>query len=793
MGGRREFAAFAVGLGALVGWVLGESLVGGKVLSPADVLFASASFRDVKGPGYEPANRLLMDPVLQFQPWLELSRSQFRRGRLPLWNDLAGCGAPLLANGQSAPFDPFHLIAYLGTLPAALGWMAAARLWAAGLGMFLLARFWGLGAWGRWFAGLCYPFCGFLTVWLLFPSGSVAVWMPWLFLATDRAWGRPGLRSVGVLGLVVGLAFLGGQVQVSAQLLLAAGAYVVWRGVMGRVGGENWTELARRVLAWGSGVGLGVAIAAVAVVPLWVYLGKSPVWSERDRERPSPWRLTRPRALDAVCTAVPYAFGSQRRGQPNLARALGVHNLNESAGGFAGLATLAWLAPQALAARGRVRRVGFLAGLVGFGLLGAFEVAPVANLLRALPVVRVLDNRRLALWVAFGLIVLGGVGLDHLAEASPRRSARVWLALVVVAAGVLGGGALAVGRSGPWLARRAEVHYAKAAAATPGADPAEYRRRADRQVRQALDHLPRTLGLASAELLAMIVLFTLAGRGVVPWPAARGLVLAGTVAELVGFGNGLNPAIDPRDDRPVTAVVARLRAEVGGAGGGRVLGLGEEWPPNVAMRYGLADPRNYDSIELARSLDAFEALYEPTREARSSRREVTWAGVGRARVALRRASVRAVVAATPPPPGLAESVSRVGATYVARLDAEPLVTAGPGATASAAVPAAGEVQVDINSRGNTVIIIRRTYDPGWRAAVDGRRAAVRAGPGPFLSVAAPAGSRRLRLVYDPPEVHAGAAVSASALAITLACMAAGGGRYRPDFSPEGLDGFRRPG
>ena len=33
----------------------------------------------------------------------------------------------------------------------------------SGLGMFLLARSWGLGAWGRWFSGLVFPFCGFLV------------------------------------------------------------------------------------------------------------------------------------------------------------------------------------------------------------------------------------------------------------------------------------------------------------------------------------------------------------------------------------------------------------------------------------------------------------------------------------------------------------------------------------------------------------------------------------------------------------------------------------------------------
>ena len=131
MSRRRELYTFMACLALIVGGFFAESLVGGKVLSPADVLFASASFRDVRGSDYVPANRLLIDPVLQFQPWLEFNRTMLRSGRLPLWNSSSGCGAPHLANGQAAVFDPFNAIAYLGRLPEAHGWMAAARLWFA--------------------------------------------------------------------------------------------------------------------------------------------------------------------------------------------------------------------------------------------------------------------------------------------------------------------------------------------------------------------------------------------------------------------------------------------------------------------------------------------------------------------------------------------------------------------------------------------------------------------------------------------------------------------------------------
>src|SRR5262245_21344230 len=114
MSPRQELGAFAAVLSTLVAGFLHESLFGGKVLSPADLLFVSASFREHGGPAFEPANRLLTDPIFHFQPWLEFNRSMIRQGRLPLWNNLAGCGAPHLANGQSAVFDPFHAIAYIG-------------------------------------------------------------------------------------------------------------------------------------------------------------------------------------------------------------------------------------------------------------------------------------------------------------------------------------------------------------------------------------------------------------------------------------------------------------------------------------------------------------------------------------------------------------------------------------------------------------------------------------------------------------------------------------------------------
>ena len=762
---RREPMLFCAVLAGLVAGLLGESLLGGKVLSPADVLWVSASFREVAGPRYEPANRLLMDPVLQFEPWLEFSRACLRRGRLPLWNDMAGCGAPLLANGQSAVFDPFHAIAYLGTVPEAHAWMAAARLWMAGLGMFLLARSWDLGAWGRWFAGLVFPFCGFLVGWLLFPSASVAVWLPWLFLASDRALESPGPRSIGGLAVVVGMAILAGHIQTSAHMLLAAGLYAAWRA-WARHGMSPLPRFDRLGLpGWAGGVCLGVALAAVEVVPLGVYLTKSPVWGDRDRERLPVWSCTSPRLLDAACTALPYAFGSQRRGHPNMARALGVHNLNESAGGFVGLATLVWLAPLALSAWREGPRVRFLAGLTLFGALGAFGIPPVDNLLRALPVLNVTDNRRLVLWVAFGLCLLGGIGLDRLsASARGQIGRRVVVCWVLAACGLLVGSGL-VGRAGDSLRARALEHYARAASVTAGADPAVYRDRAERQVRQIQTFYPGYLRLAAGHLLILAALSEALRRGRLTARVARAGVMGLTLIDVFAFGFGLNPAIARGEHRREGPVLAYLRREVGRSG--RIVAIGEELPPNVAMRHGLADVRNYDSVELARSLEWFAPLYSPGPEASTSRREITWEGVIRAGDRLREAGVMAVVGPTPPPAGAFDRVDRVGSVWVARLDGLPWASSTTGRAALRVSRASGIVDVEADCPAADRILMRDTFDAGWVATVDGEPAAIEPFRGTFLSVPVAAGRHSISLRYAPREVEVALVISLSAAAVIV--------------------------
>ncbi len=791
MSRRCEVVIFAVILGGFVAVFFHESLFRGMVLGSGDVVFTTASFST--GGDFEPANRLLMDPVLQFEPWLEFTRSEVRAGRLPLWNPLVGCGAPHLANGQSAVFDPFHAIAYLGTLPKAIAWMAAARLWVAGLGMFLLARSWGQSPIGRWFAGLCYPFCGFLIVWLLYPVTSVAVWMPWLFLATDRALDQRRFAVSG-LAIIVSFVMLGGHVQTSAHVLLAAGLSMLWR-----VFNSKNLQTRGPIFRWTAGIVLGLTLAAIEIVPLASYLSKSPVWSDRVAEKPSILSIGRPRLLDAATTGMPYLFGSQRRGHPNLAKALGVHNLNESAGGFAGLATLIWLAPAAWSARSRHPRVTFFAALGILAILGAFNVPPVPNLLRILPILDVADHRRLTLWLAFSLVLLGGYGLDATARTIGLRRWKIWTRSWVVFAGILVMASFAIGLFGPRIREKAIAHYARSAEETPGADASIYRERAERQTKTTLSFLPRYFLLTAAQLLvlaglaemlrwsnrdnldvwmARVVLAQCPGSDPAEhWASATRatqkrhlratriqLVLINiVVADLITFGYNLNPAISPEQDRPDSEVIAYLRREISASS--RIISVGAELPPNTLMRYGMADARNYDSIELSRNLDWFADLYEPEPDRpsmRTSRRTITWNGVIRSLERLRLARVTAIVGAIPPPnPEAFSRVDRVGKVWIARLNRE---------NSSVNRVSSREIRIDLTNNLGQVEWVAETFDPGWSVEIDGRPASTIPHLRSFLGVRIPQGARLAIFRYNPVDVRVATIVSLLSL-IALGMLA----------------------
>src|SRR4029453_9418417 len=114
------------------------------------------------------------------------------------WNPDCDAGAPFLIT------DPVDL-ALVGSLGAerALRLGPPLHLLLAMVGMALLARRLGSGAWGCWSAGLFFGLSGYvLSTVNLFELFHAAAWAPVVLNAALRLWTSPDARSVAGFSLV---------------------------------------------------------------------------------------------------------------------------------------------------------------------------------------------------------------------------------------------------------------------------------------------------------------------------------------------------------------------------------------------------------------------------------------------------------------------------------------------------------------------------------------------------------------------------------------------------------------
>lgn len=219
-------------------------------------------------------------PFLQFIPWRYWAWTTLLAGQNPLWNPLVGMGTPLAANYQSALFYPPNWLLIPFTA-AGLGWFAwsqtllvAAHLMWAGVGMIWLMRDLGVDELGQAVSGLAFSLSGYLVARAGFFSINAAVaWLPWVLWAGGRIGeGQSWIRRSIPLALCTGMLLLAGHAQTAWYTLLLL---VVWTGFWGAI---RWGGIQGILHTWvllAPGVMLGVALAAVQLIPTYEYLQQS--------------------------------------------------------------------------------------------------------------------------------------------------------------------------------------------------------------------------------------------------------------------------------------------------------------------------------------------------------------------------------------------------------------------------------------------------------------------------------------------------------------------------------------
>jgi hypothetical protein len=267
-----------------------------------------------------------------------------------------------------------------------------------------------------------------------------------------------------------------------------------------------------------------------------------------------------------------------------------------------------------------------------------------------------------------------------------------------------------------------------------------------------------------AGLLALSLLLPAERRWAL-WPLLPALL----AIDLVAAHARTNPGLSNARLYPVTGAVRFLQGRPE-----RVAGIGNALHPDAAMVYGLYDVRGDSPVKLQRYEEVYARMgtadpvyFYPIRDWSSP-----W---------LDRLGVRWVVAgpAEAPPPTLrwrlawqgsdARIYERPGALPLARLER-------PGwARIETRLP--GEWRIFWQASGPARLVIAETWDPGWRAWLDGRPVAIEPLQGVLMAVPVGPGSGRVELRYHPDGFIPGMVLSALGLCV-LAAGAAGGARRR---------------
>jgi hypothetical protein len=210
-----------------------ETLVLNYTRLPADHVLGLYPWRAYSG--IERArNPETNDVILQMVPWAHQVRESWKALEVPLWNDAAGGGYPLLANGQSGALALLRLISLPLDLPSSFANEAALKILMALTFSFLYMQKRGRTELASVITAISYGFCTYITIWLHYAHSSVAAFLPAVFYAIELFLERVTFRRIFFAAIVFALLLLHGHPETAAHTMFAAGLYLLFAVVVSR-------------------------------------------------------------------------------------------------------------------------------------------------------------------------------------------------------------------------------------------------------------------------------------------------------------------------------------------------------------------------------------------------------------------------------------------------------------------------------------------------------------------------------------------------------------------------------
>jgi hypothetical protein len=543
---------------ALVLIFLFKPLVGPYVNLPADYTRRLSPWIAYAKP-IPGSNSEINDVILQMVPWAHQVRESWRSGAAPLWNDNAGGGYPLLANGQSSGLSPLRLLGLPLPLGYSMTFEAAMKLLLALTFAFLYAR-------RRWSSAaslvvaVSWGFSTFLIVWLHFPHSTVAAMLPAIFLAIDLLFAKQDLHRIAFAAGVFACVLFGGHPESAAHSSLGAGLYTLFLWLGGGI--RRWKPVGALALA----SGLAALIAAPFLFPFLEALPHSQRWD---------WIQARLHRIvpQGVQTIVPFFqvgfYGTQREQNmwgPGIAEVIC---------GYAGvLGFFAWFGVLAHLIRSRrwLEPLAYYVLVTPPLMLIVLQWTPLTTAFHRLPLFSMAANGRLRLVLCWAFAVLAGAVVQQLVEGK-----RLPLAVTIITAIAGLSAALALNRY-----------------------PTEY----------AWEHAVMTTIPRLTVIAAALIALLLKGSA---RRVAVGVLTIIITLDLWSFGHPWNPVMEKEALYPMTPMLRFLTArqaavERGEAPPFRIAARGPTFFPNSAAMFGLEDVRSHDPMSYGRTLGALRVF-----------------------------------------------------------------------------------------------------------------------------------------------------------------------------------------
>src|SRR2546427_7232870 len=178
-------------------------------------------------------------------PLAHYHRESFWQGEIPLWNPVSNCGLPFLAQWNTLVLYPGSLFYLLFPLSWSLAVFCLLHQFLAGMGMFCLANRWTGNRLAASVAGVAYAFNGLTLNCLMWPNNIAALgWMPWVILASQRAWTGGG-RSIAAAAAVGAMQMLSGAPEIILLTWITLAVLAAGQSFQGfRAAGKVWWRFA---------------------------------------------------------------------------------------------------------------------------------------------------------------------------------------------------------------------------------------------------------------------------------------------------------------------------------------------------------------------------------------------------------------------------------------------------------------------------------------------------------------------------------------------------------------------